>query len=213
MTFLPVIVSCEYRWRTRARTVADLARHGIRPALIRTRCTPARPIILRKAATAAMNKALDLGVDLLFIEDDVVTDEHLHAALELAATVEHPTALCVLPPECQPPDLLRRMDAGEPIPLHLRELPNVQLFWGSQTVYVPRAAMPFLLSSPHLNHPGSRLAFDTAIRNAYGEARLPLFGVFPNPVQHLNEPSARKVTTNEAPRDTRVSPTFGWRHA
>lgn len=209
----PVIVSCEYRWRTRARTVASLVRHGLRPDLIRTRCQPARPIILRKAAIVAMNRALDLGRDLLFIEDDVVADDHLPAALELAATVEHPTVLCVLPPECQPPDIMRAISANEPVPLQVRELPGVEVFWGSQMVYVPRAAMPFLLSSPFVRHPGHRLAFDTAIRNAYREVASPLYGVFPNPVQHLNEPSARKVTRQEAPRAVRVSPTYGWRQA
>jgi len=214
MNALPVIVSCEYRWRTRARTVASLVRHDVRPMLIRTHCRPARPIILRHAAKVAMNAALDRGQDLLFIEDDVIADDTLPTALALAATVEHPTVLCVLPDECQPPDIMRRIELGEPVPQTIRRLPGVDSFWGSQMVYVPRAAMPFLLSSPHLNHPGQhRLAFDTAIRNAYREVRLPIFGVFPNPVQHLNEPSARKVTRQEAPRRTRVSPTFGHRQA
>lgn len=157
-----------------------------------------------------MRAALTAGRDLLWLEDDVTVNAHLPAALDLAQQQEHPVVLCNIEAQCEPEHVSQAVDAGAPMPLHVAHLVNVMQWAGSQAVYIPRVAMPFLLANRHVLTDRPHVAFDVALRNAYSEAGLPLVSVFPNPVQHMNEPSARKVTRGERLRLVRTSRTFDW---
>lgn len=213
MRFMPIMVSCEYRRRARARTVAWLAAYGIEPLLIRTDCQPARPALTRRAGVTAMRTALDHGKDLLWLEDDIHANDRLPDALALAARQEWPSVLCNIPPECQPEEFEAARTSGAPMPMTALPIPNLKTWGGSQAVYFPRATLPPLLASPYVMGDDRRWAFDTAVRETYIEGGMTLLGIFPNPVQHDNEPNALSVTLGQRSRPKRESPSFGWPEA
>lgn len=167
-------------------------------------------MLLRKAAMKAMAYAAARDADLLWLEDDIRADDRIVDALALCVGADHPVTLFVSDLDHHPQVVRDAMVSGRPMPLQIHEIPAVGSWWGSQAVYIPRRCMRLLASSPYMLGSYDALAFDTAIRNIYRDHDLPLYGVFPNPVQHMNEPSARKVTRDEPLRRERVSPTYGW---
>jgi hypothetical protein len=206
-----VMISCRQRRETeRPKTLASLARVGVRPRVFESPCDPPHPRENRRISLEALSSVR--GHDVLFLEDDVDADETLPAWLDLARSQPHPVTFCVVRPAFHPPLIRKALELRVPIPTGLLPIANVGTAWyGTQAIYLPASLVEFIVSHPAFLeqnlHRGELTwtGFDLFLREYLPASEWRLLGAFPNPVEHRDPP---KLVARRLPLSPRKSLTY-----
>lgn len=128
---------------------------------------------------------------ILLIEDDLIPASTLPEWLEyLEYTRDYPVALYLASERFFPESMQNAArGAAEPDPPpHVGVVQHLNVWWGSQAVWMPQAIAEEYLDQPRVRNDAEELrTFDGEFREFLQKAQLPLGVTFPNVVQHANE--------------------------
>lgn len=128
---------------------------------------------------------------VLLIEDDLIPSNRIPDWLEyLEHTVDHPVALYLASERFFPESMANAAKgATDPDPPpHVGLVQRVNVWWGSQAVWMPQAVAEEYLAQPRIRDDASDMrTFDGEFREWLQRTRTPFGVTFPNLVQHANE--------------------------
>jgi hypothetical protein len=201
----------------RNRTLAQLP---VTPIVVESFAKGSTDLEVRKMAWYCMEKARDNPAGMVFLEDDLdVVPELFLKHVDMAVSLGHVTAFCLLRLNCYPGWVQALAKRGAKLPEQIVEMKDFAKrhgFHGSMAVYLPASLVSYALDHPEEFHNNGQYLRKPVVEADFKTGRVTgfdfwlkshakrMFVAIPNSVDHADPPSVHGGTRLRAMK----SPTF-----